>query len=405
MRSIVRSWLFLLLVGPLWLPAQDGSSESNKQWDWSHPTIVAEYHRGTILPVEAFLRGENLLDRPMDRFQGFSLRYMTRASGDQLWHHRHRLPESGFGLTLLDYDNPLEVGRPVAIHRSFRAPLRQWNRLRFDYGADIGLATGWKTYDTHSNPYNKLISTRLTAYFRLGMGARFQLADHWAVSMDAGLTHVSNGNLKRPNAGLNAASVGLGLQYTVRPTTAPVYSAALPRFAPVTDFTLSAFGGVEKRLYRTEELPPEEKYRGLTHGLGGVSAILSRRLTYASKLGIGGSVLYHGGDNLSVWTDAGQLHHENGRAFAGPVRVGFFPAYELIFNRWSVQVQAEYYLLAAGGITKQDRFRQRIGLKYHLTDRTYLAMLVNARQFSIADFVEWHVGYSFTRNQPRRGSD
>ena len=396
--------LLIWLLSPLLLAAQDGRSENKGSGFWQGISIVGEYQRGRILPVEPFLRGENHLGRPIVRIGGTSLSVLTAADGTQVWHHYHGMPSTGFGLTLLHFDNPGELGRPVAIHRNFRAPLWRRDVFTIDYGADIGFAGGWRGYSADDNSYNDLISTWLTAYFRLRVGASVRLSDHFRAHADLGLSHVSNGNLKRPNAGLNATSVGIGLQYRPEAPHRPT-PVDLPRYQAHNSLSLSAFGAAENKLYHVGELAPEEHYRGVTHGIGGLQASLNRRVSYKSRLGIGVSLFYHAAGNTSVWTESGRLHHRREGAYAHGLRAGVFPAYELVYSRWSVLVQAEYYILAPEGMQDPDRFRQRLGLKYHLTEGVYVAALVNARQFSIADFVEWHVGYTFRQNRPGPESD
>ncbi|PPK88383.1 lipid A 3-O-deacylase PagL [Neolewinella xylanilytica] len=400
MRQALLVVHLLFLISAIATAQHDRNTADNRR-PW---TVTAGHQVGMLLPVEPFLRGENLSGAPLTRFGATTASFLVRTAGHREWERRHGRPELGFGLTFLHYHNRRELGRPVALHRSFLAPLWERDGIRLAYGADIGLAAGWRRYDADRNPFNKLISTYLTAYFRLRVAGKVPLSDHFALQLDAGLTHVSNGNVKRPNAGLNAVSAGIGLRYAIREVP-PAVLPPLPRFSPYTDLSISFFGGVEKRLYQTENLPPSEKYRGLTHGLGGIAVTVGRRLSYGSKIGLGGSLMYHDGNRVSAWTEDGQLHHHAAGSVGDRLRLGVFPSYELIFHRWSVMVQAEYYVVAPGDMNPVDRFRQRLGLKYRLSDRVYLATLVNARQFSVADFVEWHVGYTLTGSRRRGGSD
>ncbi len=390
----------LLFLFPFAMGAQDTVDSTSTDWDWRKVSVTLTHQVGTILPVEPFLRGENALGSPLKRFSATSFHFFLRTSGIREWERRYGRPEAGFGITILNLYNPRELGSPLAVHRSFTAPFCDLPGFRLDYGADIGFAAGWRRYDAGSNPYNELISTQLTAFFRLRLGLMLLLSDHFSLSLNGGLTHVSNGNVKRPNAGLNVAAAGVGLCYRMeeRKSISPV--EPLTHFDPYTELSLSVFGGVEKQLYQTHNLSPGEKYRGLSHGIGGVSLSLNRRLAYKSMAGVGLSLLYHRGDNMAVSWEDGRLHGRARTLAKAHLRLGIFPGYELVFNRWSVLLQAEYYLLAPGNMDAVDRFRQRLGLKYRLTDRLYLATLVNARQFSIADFVEWHVGYTFRKNPP-----
>lgn len=358
---------------------------------------------GGLLPVEPFLRGENRSGRPLRRFEATSLFFLRRVADGSGWAAAYRGPVTGFGVSALHLYNRSETGSPAAIFRSFRAPLWAASRLRLGYGADIGFAGGWRPYDALANPYNKLISTRLTAYVRLALGLRLRVAPRWTVHLDGGLTHVSNGNFRRPNAGLNAVALGIGVRYGPTDLPPPPRVVALPY--PARNFlSISLFGAAEKRLYATERLSPERKYAGITHGVAGLNLAWERRVSPKSQFGIGGSLLYHSGTRATAGVTDGALDYRPAAFGIYQWRVGLFPSYELIFHRWSAVVRAEYYVLSGDGAREGGRFRQRLGLKYRLSDRVYLAALVNARQFSVADYVEWHVGYLIPGSPRRRGS-
>ena len=382
--------LYCLL--PLWLAAQSGG--------WQ---LAMERQFGYLLPVEPFLRGENLAGRPLSGFGATGITALRRVDPSRPWAGTYGGPATGFGVTFLHLDNPGEMGRPVAVHRSFRAPLLQIGGLRIGYGADIGMAGGWRRYDARTNPYNKLFSTRFTAYIRLSVGTAWYLSPRWQLLMNAGLSHVSNGNVRRPNAGLNAAAAGLALRHTW-PAAAPGNSVSPIAFKPETRLTLSLLGASEKRLYFTDRLSPGAKYRGITYGIGGLNLAWERRISRKSRIGAGLGALYHPAARSVVGLGEDVLEHSLNGAFPRGLQVGIYPSYELIFNRWSVVARAEYRLTRPQDSDAGGRFRQRLGLQYRLTDRWYLATLVNARQFSIADYVEWHVGYVLTKSRRRPGS-
>ena len=374
---------------PLLGAAQDGG--------WQ---VEIERQLGSLLPVEPFLRGENLAGRPLSACGATELTVLRGIDPARPWAGSFGGAATGFGVTFLHLDSPAELGRPVAVHRSFRAPLLRVGSLRIGYGADIGLAGGWRRYDAGSNPYNKLISTRLTAYVRLALATQWRLSPRLTLYGNAGLSHVSNGNYRRPNAGLNAATAGLGLRRTW-PASPTAPAAVRQTFERGNRVTLSLLGATEKRLYFTDRLAPAEKYRGITYGIGGVNLAWERRVSARSRVGAGIGAVYHPAARTAVTlTDNRLVRHPDGSTWRG-LQFGVYPSYELIFHRWSVVVRAEYRLTRPGGSDPGGRFRQRLGLQYRLSDRWFLATLVNARQFSIADFVEWHAGYVLTRSRPR----
>ena len=361
------------------------------------PALTATHQRGLILPVEPFLRGDNTSGVPLRRFGTYSLRLDRRTPGTQEWEVRHGRPQTGFGLTYFRLPSHEELGRPLAVYRYFRAPLGHgMGLLSLDYSAEIGLATGWRRYDLTTNPYNKLFSTRSTAYIYLGISARLPLGEHWTTFLDLGVSHFSNGNFKRPNAGLNAVSLGLGLRYS------PVQRSVVPHpvlpapWTPYTEWRLYLHGGTEKNLYYPAGLPAAEQNRGLTHPLFGLGLVRSRRISFMSSLGAGLSLWYRSGGNTEVsLTSTGRLRRLNPGFAATNLRIGVFPTYTLHFNRFAALLQAEYLLLDPATAHGLGRFYQKVGLRYGVSERVSLAVVVGARQFSVAEFVEWRVGYTW----------
>ncbi|WP_420461234.1 acyloxyacyl hydrolase [Neolewinella sp.] len=361
------------------------------------PALTATIQRGLILPVEPFLRGENTLGVPLRRFTTYSLKFDRHTAGTREWEVRHGRPQTGFGLTYFQLPSPEELGRPVAVYRYFRAPLGSVaGRLTLDYSAEIGLATGWRRFDLTANPFNKLFSTRSTAYIFLGIGARLPLGEHWTTYLDLGLSHFSNGNFKRPNAGLNALSLGLGVHYS------PVRRSAVPHptlpaaWKPYTEWQLYLHGGTEKNLYYPAGLPAAEQNRGLTHPLFGLGLVRSRRMSFKSSLGAGLSMWYRSGGNTEVAvTPSGRLRRLDPGFAAENLRIGVFPTYTLHFNRFAALLQAEYLLLDPTTAHGLRRFYQKVGLRYGVSERLSLAVVVGARQFSVAEFVEWRVGWNW----------
>jgi hypothetical protein len=358
-------------------------------------TIGTSHQLGHHLLVEPFLLSENQQARPLRRFSSVSLFVGYRSRTASAWRVRHRYPVQGVGLTWFDLGSPDELGRPVALHYTFRAPLGRagW---RLYYTTDVGLAYGWKPYDYHRNRNNLLFSSRTSAYLRLGIGGTISLARHLALFADGGLSHFSNGNVRKPNVGLNALAATIGLRYAPRPRPLPPPGSSAPEpFLARTEWLVSTFAGVERRGYYPGGLRDEYRLEGVRHGVFGLTLTGLRHITPSSRIGLGTSFTHRrAGD---TWFEApdGRLDFEPAPARLNNVRIGVYPTYELRYSRFSFLVQAEYALRAPWTRKAFDRFRQKIGLKCHLGDAAFLAVVLNARQFSQAEFVEWHVGWGW----------
>jgi hypothetical protein len=362
-----------------------------------------DYQYGHHLLAEPFLLGENAQRRALRAFSSVSARVSFRPPanrpGHNHWRQRHGFPEQGLGVARFDLGSPHELGWPVAVFYGFRAPLTR-GRVRLSYTTDVGLATGWRTYDYVDNPYNLLVSTRTTAYLHLGIGGEVWLAPHLNLLADVGLSHFSNGNLSKPNAGLNAITPTVGLRY-VNHRRPVAHTDPLPPFTPHTEWVVTTFAGAERRLYYPGGIAPEHRQRGISHSLFGLTLLGLRQVGPNSKIGFGTSFTHRVAGDLWLEAPDGRLDYSPTPPEFNNVRIGVFPTYERVYGRFSFLVQAEYSLRAPWTEKAFDRFRQKIGLKCHLGSHAFLAVVLNARQFSMAEYLEWHVGYAISPPPPR----
>ena len=343
--------------------------------------------------MEDFLRGDNALGRRLTSFSTLGLHLTRQPLQYRAWEQRHHYPRRGFGLRAFRLDHPAALGRPVAAYRYFQGALVPDGRVQLNYRSELGLTTGWKPYDYYRNPFNKLMSSRVNAYVYLGLDVGVALSAQWEAQLGYGLSHFSNANLRKPNAGLNAHSLNLGLRYRPRRHLPHPDLAVVPDFNPHTETLVSVFGGLEKRLYYLPGLDSTRINDGLLHGLGGVSVLRARHLSAKSALGLGATLYYRSAAAAEVIV-ADRLLQRTGRGLRRDnLQLSLYPSYAFTFDRFSALVQAEIYLRHPQARTFADRLRQKIGLRYRITDRLFIAAILNAKQFTVAEFLEWHVGY------------
>lgn len=85
------------------------------------------------------------------------------------------------------------------------------------------MALGWNGYDEQSNPENKVIGSKVTAYIDADLYVRWMLSKAFDLNAGISLSHFSNGNTTYPNMGLNTGGIRLGLAYYInrQPLTVP----------------------------------------------------------------------------------------------------------------------------------------------------------------------------------------
>jgi hypothetical protein len=90
---------------------------------------------------------------------------------------------------------------------------------------------------------------------------------------------------------------------------------------------------------------------------------------------------------------------ENGRLLANPasfnegLQISIYPSYELVMDKASLVVQPGFYVYRARYPERTPFNYQRIGFKYHFTNDFSVGLYMRAHYWSIADFIEWTIGY------------
>ncbi len=64
------------------------------------------------------------------------------------------------------------------------------------------------------NTANQIIGSTFNAFAALQLQAEYRFFPRWALTLNGGLTHISNGAFQLPNIGINTIQSGLGLNFT-----------------------------------------------------------------------------------------------------------------------------------------------------------------------------------------------
>jgi hypothetical protein len=118
----------------------------------------------------------------------------------------------------------------------------------------------------------------------------------------------------------------------------------------------------------------------------------NRQVSYKSKIGLGMSVSYNGAYDAQVAVDNNELEPIYG-SFSDKLQLSIFPSFELVVHKVSLLLQPAFYLYRKKTKNQSPIFYQKIGLKYHITDRFFLGMTLRDYKFHVSDFIEWNIGY------------
>ena len=245
------------------------------------------------------------------------------------------------------------------------SPFCKW----LDWKMGLGLSAYTRPLPYTADSNNVYISTWLT--FMVDLGLQFKLDKEW--SLELGLLHSSNGNLKRPNRGLNYFRAGLGYTF-------PTHSSSIGPFAKVNTDTS----------YRIHQAGAMLSF-GLTrsrHSMQtGIFPCYDLSLNYrwrpSMKWAMGGTVDFW--YNFShVW----QVPHYHD-PYTFPVYVGALYYLESHLGPLSIRGGIGYTLLASSRVMVLAY--ERLSVYYNIGQH-YIGLGINAHGGQ-AEFVEWSYGF------------
>jgi len=192
--------------------------------------------------------------------------------------------KTGWAVSYFDYDLPL-LGYGLMASRFIEPQYRITKKLQLGVKASAGVAWLSNPYDAGKNPRNNNYSLHINPYFQLGSSLNWQVSKHFIIGLQSNFHHISNGNLKQPNQGINWATAGLGLHYYPGSNELPKYKRTPDKFwknkkavSQVGIFYVPQQGYLERWMAQRKYLAGI--YAQITKQVGGVSGLTAGAEVY-----------------------------------------------------------------------------------------------------------------------------
>lgn len=238
------------MVFPVAAIAMTGSEDSSRDSSVVH-RIEVEAIPGRIIHTNDFLRGFNPEVRTMNHSFLAKLKYAFAPPENSEQALIYKGVYQGVGLAIHDF-NP-QLGNPVSAYIFQGATIKTLaSRLSLNYEWDFGLTYGWKAHDWETNPENRVIGSKMTAYIDVDIYLRWMLSKNWDVNIGASLTHYSNGNTSIPNAGLNVVAAKASVAYYINRSRMQPKTRPLPPVDRYWLWDLTLYGAWKKKGVDTE---------------------------------------------------------------------------------------------------------------------------------------------------------
>jgi len=340
-------------------------------------SISANYQYGDILPTTDFARGDNISGKPLKQYQSFTIKMLWQNPGYADWQKVYRGPYYGAGITISDFNDPVEVGNPISLFGVLGIPIIRWQKLEIYSEFQFGIAANWKHYDPVSNPRNLVIGGGMTVHLNIGLNAFYPISKNFDLGAGLNFIHFSNGGFERPNHGFNICAPFVELKYHIagRPDVRSVKSPG--RLARSNDLYFMVS-------YGDQQLPDHELDTNY-FAVAGLSVIYFTQFTNAFRLGYGADMNYLLG--LTALPD-GRI----GPQGVKNLTLGLILQPEFIIGK----------LTLVGGIgiyavhQEFGNFRQpyqRLGVRYDIYKNISLGVNIRGIKFYCAEFLEFNLGY------------
>ncbi len=364
------------------------------------------YQAGRVLPTNGFLEGDNKKGEPIDYYQSASLQYGIETDGRKLWQQIYGYPTWGFGFYGVNFFDSDELGTPSAIYAFINAPLiKRFKRWSINYEVGFGLTYDWKPFDQETNPYQYAIGSSNTVFIDAGLNADIMIGDHFNLTGGFTFTHFSNGATRVPNMGINLIAPRVGLKYLFKPRPEFIVNE-IPKYKNNWEYVLLVAASSKQLAFEVYD-DTDTSYVAETYGIFTFSTGVNRQISHKVKFGAGFDIGLDGSYNSYIKYENRETTERLNAGNGDKLAIGAYGTFELVLNKLSVVVQPGWYIYReewkipdsppsddiAIPHRKPGGSYQRLGLKYHFYKDLFAGINVRAYDFSIADYIEWNIGY------------
>lgn len=386
----------LLLLQVCILFCYPASSDPNDSLKVTKPaTIVrANYHFGKVLQTNRFVKGENASGEPYEQYHALGLEFGKQTDGSRLWERLYNYPVFGVGFYSLKFiSGGDELGYPNAIYGFINAPFMRAKKWSLNWELGFGLSYNWEPYNRDLNPLNVAIGSYRNVYVDAGMSLAYWLSDRIVADAGFSLTHFSNGSSSIPNLGINMFAPKVSLRYQLRDRKLSFEKFNKPDFDPKNEFIIYVAAGTRNIKFDTTDTDLKTTYYDKNYLMGNISLAMNRQISHKSKFGVGVDVNYSGATEAEYFIETRDTIKQITTLDA--ISVALVGYYELVIGDLSVVVAPGYEVLRNDIEGKQERFYQKIGVRYYMFESRSLfgGISIRAVDFSVAHYIEWTVGY------------
>ncbi|MBK3517227.1 acyloxyacyl hydrolase [Carboxylicivirga marina] len=399
MRIITTLIIIALGMQLIAQEAQNNDSTRSEKIPKNVKSISLRYHAGRVLQTNDFVKGENEANQVIDYYQALNISYNVQTNGSREWHHIFNFPYYGVAFYNANFFNVDELGKPMALYGFMGFPFRRGEKSMWGYELGFGLTYNWEPYDAYTNPFQVAIGSYRTVYIDANLFYQYHLSPRWDIRGAFGFTHFSNGGTKKPNSGINLLSPSIEVSYSFKDRPLLIKKPQ-PAYGQHYEVAIQFGMGARNILYDNPNEPQDPSMpigsADVMHSYFNFSAAWLKQSTWKNKFGGGIDITYDETQNVTIEnpSDGNETPIVNfSDKLSEKMMLGVFGAYEFTIDRLSVASYIGILALRKKGTNANPLLYQKFGIKYHFKNDMYTGLLVRAHNFSVAEVIEWNIGY------------
>jgi Lipid A 3-O-deacylase (PagL) len=164
----------------------------------------------------------------------YDVNFLWKTYGRKPWHKIRHYPVVGFGLTYINYGINDVYGQSIGLYTDVQMAFLRRGNWEWTFRAGDGIGYISKHYQTTApvDTVNVAIGTHINDFGIFMTDLRYHINNHIDLQAGAQFTHMSNGDYRNPNLGINVYGAHVGFRYapvTSRPKhVEPDTAGALP---------------------------------------------------------------------------------------------------------------------------------------------------------------------------------
>ncbi|PZX20362.1 lipid A 3-O-deacylase PagL [Breznakibacter xylanolyticus] len=349
--------------------------------------VTGRYHYGIVVPHHTSMT--YLIN---DYSRGMEINITRKRYRQNLWETYLNKPETGIGLWVSSFGNANIYGNGFAVYPFINFRMFDAGRFSAKYRVALGLGYATKPFDVETNSYNTVFGSHLNAYVGLGALLNYRISKQLIINTTFSLNHLSNGSSKKPNNGINTATISLGTTWIPNASPEPVIAQQRAPLDNSREWIITgSIGRNQAAAYN-----PQRYWSGsLT-----INHVWFRKKTVAYTGGL--DLIHFGGApyaNLKF-----QNMDENARyTMADNLYVGALAGAQALLGTTTLYVNTGVYLYKS--TPPRQPVYARLGIRQQITPHLLGHFGIKANFFA-AEFIEFGLGYrlKYRTNQHRHPS-